>query len=99
MRKGIKRDRTVRKGIDYEKLIKIWRVLEANESLYVAQISRMTQIPEPTVRYYLDRYLDKAVINTRISPTVKLRLVKLKPGMRIEDYLKALELIQSRKSQ
>ena len=52
MRKGIKRDRTVRKGIDYEKLIKIWRVLEANESLYVAQIARMTQISEPTVRYY-----------------------------------------------
>ena len=97
MKKGIKRNRKVRRGIDYEKIIKIWRVLEAYNALYIAQIARMTGINQVTVRYYLDRYLDKAVEDKLPLPGVKLRLVGLKPNMKLESYLKALELIESKK--
>ena len=98
MVKKKKHDRKVRKGIDYEKLVKIWRVLESNPVVYVAQIARQTKIPESTVRYYLDKYLDRAVENRNPLPAVKLRLISLKPNIKVENYVKALQMIEKKKS-
>ena len=96
---NLKRDRKVKSGIDYSKLVKIWNALaEAGDWLHIAEISRRTNIDECTVRWYLDRYLNKAIDEQRIHPTIKLRLVKLKPGMDLEHYIKALKVIKEGKA-
>ncbi len=95
-RKKRKHDRKVAKGIDYEKLAKIWYVI--GDWIHVAEISRRTKINESTVRWYLDKYLNNAIEQERISPTIKLRLVRLKPNMDLKSYIKALELIRKVKT-
>jgi len=91
-RKKRRHDRKVREGIDYEKLAKIWSAI--GDWIHVAEISRRTKIHESTVRWYLDKYLSNAIQEERIAPTIKLRLVKLKPNMDLKSYIRALELIE-----
>ena len=100
MAKGkIKRDRKVRKGIDYEKLSKIWKVMiQAGDWLHIAEISRRTGINQVTVRYYLDKYLDPVVEETKIAPSIKLRLVKVKPNANLEGLIMAKETIEEVKT-
>ncbi|MFH1229611.1 MAG: hypothetical protein V1678_04275 [Candidatus Aenigmatarchaeota archaeon] len=94
MKNKIKRDRKVGKGFDIEKLAKIWRTLAEDSSwLHIAEISRRTGIDECTVRWYLDHYLKDAVDEERIVPKIKLRLIRLKPGMELGSYVKALNFI------
>jgi len=89
-----KRNREVRKGIDYKKLSKIWDVLSQDGNwLHVAEISRRSNIDECTVRWYLDHYLKDAIEEERIGPKIKLRLVRLKAGIELESYIKALNYI------
>lgn len=90
----IKRDRKVRKGVDYTKLAKIWRVLAEADWLHVAEISRRTGINECTVRFYLDRYFGKVAEEQRIVPQIRLRLVRLKPGT---DFGMLVKMIQTLK--
>ena len=98
MKNKIKRNRAVGKGFDVKKIVQIWAVLtEANTWLHVAEISRRTGIDECTVRWYLDRYLKDAINEERVVPTIRLRLVMLKPGMELESYIKALTLINKLK--
>ncbi|MCD6476566.1 MAG: hypothetical protein J7K26_00160 [Candidatus Aenigmarchaeota archaeon] len=102
MKKKIKRNRTIRRGIDYVKLRKIWKILEIardkNTWLYVAQISKVTNIHESTIRYYLNKYLNRAIEkNPSIPPGIKLRQIRLKPGILLENYINALEHIENRK--
>jgi len=94
MKNKSKRDRKVRRGFDTEKITKIWNVLAENvDWIHVAEISRRTNIDESTVRWYLDHYLDKAVDEERIGPKIKLRLVRLKPNIELNSYIKALNFI------
>ncbi|MFQ6020416.1 MAG: hypothetical protein ACE5J4_00105 [Candidatus Aenigmatarchaeota archaeon] len=98
-KRKIKRNRGVRKGFDPKKLAKIWNVLaEAGDWLHVADISRRTGIHEATVRWYLDHYLQKAIDEERIVPNIRLRLVKLKPGVDLKSYIKALKMIEKVKT-
>jgi response regulator of citrate/malate metabolism len=99
MKKEIKRNRKVGKGFDIEKLTKIWNVLaENNDWLHVAEISRRTNINECTIRWYLDRYLKNAIDEEKIVPTIRLRMVKLKPNIDLNSYVKALKFIKEIKS-
>jgi hypothetical protein len=94
-----KRNRKVRRGIDIEKLTKIWNILAENgDWLHVAEISRRTNIDECTVRWYLDRYLNNAIEEERIGPKIKLRLIRLKPNLDLSSYVKALNYIKEIKS-
>lgn len=89
-----KRNRKVRRGIDYKKIAKIWKVLaESEDWLHIAEISRRTKIHEATVRWYLDHYLSKAVEEEKIGPKIKLRLIKLKPNIDFQAFIKALKFI------
>lgn len=95
-----KKDRKVKKGIDYDKLVKIWNALvEAGDWMHIAGIARKTGINECTVRYYLDKYLKIGIEETRIDPKIKLRLVRIKPGVKLENILKALNLIKKVRSE
>ncbi len=95
----IKRNRKVRRGMDIEKTARIWTILaQAGDWLHIAEISRRAGIDESTVRWYLDHYLDKAIDQERIVPGIKLRLVKLKPNMNFEVYIKTLNLIKQIKT-
>jgi predicted DNA-binding transcriptional regulator len=99
VKKKIQRDRKVRKGIDYDKLSKIWRVmLESGDWLHIAEIARRSGINQVTVRYYLDKYLDPIVEETRIAPSIKLRLVKAKPNANLEGLISAKEAIEEIKT-
>jgi response regulator of citrate/malate metabolism len=93
-----KHDRKVQKGLDYSKLAKIWQVLaEAGDWLHVAEISRRTNIDESTVRWYLDHYLNRAIEEADMPPTIKLRLVRLNPKMTFKSYIEAMEHIKRSK--
>jgi len=95
MKRKIKRNRKVKTGFDIEKIAKIWKVLaEAGDWLHIAEISRRTNIHEATVRWYLDHYLDKAIEEERIVPKIRLRMVRLKPEMNFESFIRALRLIK-----
>jgi len=95
MKNKIKRDRKVKKGFDIEKLTKIWNVLAENiDWIHVAEISRRTKINECTVRWYLDHYLKDAVDEEKIVPTIRLRLIRLKPNINLNSYIKALKFIR-----
>lgn len=95
MKRKIKRNRTIRSGIDYDKLAKIWNVLaEAGDWIHVAEISRRSKIHEATVRWYLDHYFKGVIEEARIVPTIRLRMVKLKPNAKFDSLVKALELIK-----
>jgi len=99
MKTGVKRDRKVKNGFDIEKIAKIWKVLEdSGDWLHIAEISRRTCIDECTVRWYLDRYLNKAIDEERIGPKIKLRLVKLKNDIEFESFIKALSFINEIKN-
>lgn len=99
MKKGIKRDRKIRKGFDIEKLTKIWNALaQSGDWLHIAEISRRTNIDEATVRWYLNHYLKNAIDEERIVPFIRLRLVKLKPNIDINSYIKALNFIEEVKT-
>jgi response regulator of citrate/malate metabolism len=99
MKNKIKRDRKVRKGFDIEKLTKIWKVLaENNDWLYINEISRRTNINECTVRWYLDHYLKDAIEEEKIVPTIRLRMVRLKPNSDLISYIKALKFINEIKA-
>ena len=94
-----KRDRKVRRGFDIGKLTQIWNVLAQNgDWLHVAEISRRTKIDECTVRWYLDHYLKDAINEERIVPTIRLRMVRLKPNIDLNSYIKALNFIKEVKS-
>lgn len=90
----IKRDRKVRKGVDYTKLAKVWRVLAEADWLHVAEISRRTGINECTVRFYLDHYFNRAIEEQRIVPQIRLRLVRLKPGMDFGMLVKTIQTLK-----
>jgi hypothetical protein len=95
-----KKDRAVRRGIDYKKLGKIWNVLTQDGSwLHIAEIARRTGINECTIRWYLDKYLKDAVEEERVGPKIKLRLIRIKPGLNLQSYLKALKYIDGIKKQ
>ena len=94
MKGRIKRDRGVSKGFDVNKLYKIWIILAQNgDWMHIAEISRRSGIHEATVRWYLDHYMRNAIDEQRIVPTIKLRLVRLKPNMDFKTYVKALDYI------
>ena len=89
-----KRDRKIRRGIDLEKITKIWTVLaQSGDWIHVAEISRRTKMDECTVRWYLNHYLSNAIDEERIGPKIKLRLIRLKTGLTLESYIKALNYI------
>lgn len=98
MKSGVTRDRKVRRGLDKEKLVLIWRALEsATEEggwLHIAGIARRAGLNECTVRWYLDHYLDQALEQQRIVPTIRLRMVRLKAGIDLAGYLKARKTIE-----
>jgi len=99
MKSKIKRDRKVRKGFDIEKLTKIWNVLaQSGDWLHIAEISRRTNIHEATVRWYLDHYLKNAINEERIVPTIRLRMIRLKPNIDLNSYIKALKFIKEVKT-
>ncbi len=95
----IKRNRGVKKGFDYKKIAKIWTVLaEAGDWLHVAEISKRSKIHEATVRWYLDKFFQPAIEETRIIPTIRLRMVKLKGNMDLKGLIQANEVINSIKN-
>lgn len=95
MKMGLRKDRKTFKGPDGEKIARIWAVLARQKDwMHVSNIARQTHIHEATVRWYLDNYMTKAIEETRIDPSIRLRLVRLKPGITFNEFLKALELIQ-----
>jgi len=95
-----KHNRKIKSGIDYSKLSKIWFILaESDDWLHIAEISRRTNINESTVRWYLDRYLNNAIDEERIGPKIKLRLIRLKPNLELNSYVKALKFIKEIKTQ
>ena len=99
MKAKIKRNRGVGKGFDIAKLSKIWSVLaQTGDWLHVAEISRRTGLNECTVRWYLDHYLNNAIDEERIVPSIKLRMVRLKPNIDLRSYVKALKLIEGVKN-
>jgi hypothetical protein len=51
------------------------------------------------VRWYIDKYLKDAVMEQTVAPTVKLRLVKLKPNLDLASYIRALKLIENIKNE
>lgn len=90
----IKKNREVRRGIDYKKLAKIWKVLEERGTwMHIADISRSSGINECTVRWYIDRYFKDAIDEEKIVPTIRLRMIKLKSNMDFNSYVKALNFI------
>jgi len=93
MKSGITRDRKVRRGLDREKLVRIWKVLESGEWLHIAEIARQAGLNECTVRWYLNQYLNQAVEQQQIAPTIRLRMVRLKAGMDLVGYMTAMKTI------
>ena len=99
MKSGIMRDRTIRRGMDKEKLVLIWRALEgATEEggwIHVAEIARRAGLNECTVRWYLDHYLNQAIDEQNVLPPgVRLRLVRLKRGIELVSYMSARKAIE-----
>jgi len=93
------RDRTIRRGMDKEKLVLIWRALEgATEEggwIHVAEIARRAGLNECTVRWYLDHYLNQAIDEQNVLPPgVRLRLVRLKRGIELVSYMSARKAIE-----
>jgi hypothetical protein len=94
-KRKISRDRRVRQGPDHHKLARIWHVLaSASDWLHIAEIARRTGINQVTVRWYLDHHMRQALEQAHIVPAIRLRLVKLKPGVQLKDFVKAMELIK-----
>ena len=99
MRTGVVRDRNVRRGLDKEKLVLIWRALESAMEeggwLHMAEIARRTGLNECTVRWYVDHYLNQAIDEQNVLPAgIRLRLVRLKSGMDLVGYMKVRKTIE-----
>jgi hypothetical protein len=95
-KKRIKRDRKVRSGHDVHKIAAIWKVLaDENGWLHVAEIARRANLKPVTVLWYLDHYFRNVVDEQRPAPTIRIRMVRLKPGADFAGFLRALELIRS----
>lgn len=95
-----KHQRRIKSGFDIEKLRKIWRTLEAQDDYaHVSGLAALTGINQVTVRYYLDHYLAEVTESVRIVPSIRLRLVKLKPGVELERHLMFLKVRQLARSQ
>lgn len=99
MRKNTTHNRKVRCGLDKEKLILIWRVLEGAKEeggwLHIAEIARRTSINEVTVRWYLNHYLNQAIEEQQVLPaSIHLRLIRLKPGIDLAGYIQARKSIE-----
>ena len=94
----IKRDRKIKAGIDFNKVVKIWKVLaESPDWLHVAEIARRSGLKESTVRYYLNNYFEKFINEQKINETIKLRLVELKEDATwngFKAYLKSVEMVK-----
>lgn len=100
MRDNIKRDREVRKGIDYKKLARIFLVLKESEDwLHIAEVARRAQLNQATVRWYLDHYLKNAIEESKIHPKIRIRMVKLKPGITFKNLTMVLESLRKIKSE
>ncbi|MFH0830111.1 MAG: restriction endonuclease [Candidatus Aenigmatarchaeota archaeon] len=90
-----KHDRKMRRGVDKDKLVRIWRALEGGEWLHIAEIARRTGIHECTVRWYLNRHLNQAIDEQNVLPAgIRLRLVRLKQGTDLVGYMKARKAIE-----
>jgi len=96
MGKKIKKDRKVRKGFDIEKIAKIWKVLnERNDWMYINEIARESGINEVTVRWYLDHYFQKFIEERKLSESIRVRFVKLKENISLENMIKTIKIIKS----
>lgn len=95
-----KKDRKKKYGYDIEKIVKMWKAMtEAGDWLHIAEISRRTGINQATVRYYINNYFAPVIEETSIVPSLKLRLVKLKPNVNINNFLQAVDSIKRIKSE
>ncbi len=92
----IRRDRKIKKGVDYEKITKIWNALaESGDWLHIAEISRRTKINRVTVGWYIDHYFKNFIEEQTIIPSIKLRLVKLKHDADFKKLIKSIEVLNS----
>lgn len=90
----IRRDRKVKKGVDYEKVTRIWNALaESTDWLHLAEVSRRTKINRVTVGWYLDHYFKNFIDEEAIIPSIKLRLVKLKQDADFKKLIKFIEVL------
>jgi hypothetical protein len=91
----MKKKRVTQKGPDYTKIAKIYKALaESGDWMHIAGIAQKTGLNQVTVRYYLDTHMKKFIDETRIAPTIKLRLVKLKEGITLQDIIKRIEILK-----
>ena len=92
-RKRHKKDRSVRKGIDYNKVAKIWKTLaEAEDYLSIRETARRSGLDESTTRRYISNYLERFVDVQEIIPGLRLKLIKLKAGISFESIVKWLRI-------
>ncbi|MBU3897039.1 MAG: hypothetical protein KJ697_03865 [Nanoarchaeota archaeon] len=88
-----KHNRTIQKGIDHKKLARIFLVLkESNDWLYVAELARMAQLNQVTVRWYLDHYFKNVIDESKLHPKLRIRMIKLKLDVSFKDLIMSLEL-------
>jgi len=92
----IRRDRRTFSGFDSQKLARIWKVLaDSGDWLHIAEIARRSGINQATVRWYINHYFKQVVEEQRIAPSIRLRVVRLKPGADFAGLVRALEFIKA----
>lgn len=93
-----KKDRKVRRGVDFNKVAKIFKTLfEAQDWMTMRRIAMVSGLKEGTTRHYLVKHLDKFIDVQEVVPDLRLKLVKLKPGVsynRVEKWLKIKEKLK-----
>lgn len=94
-----KKDRKVRRGIDYNKVAWIFKTLfEAEDWISMREIARRSGMKEGTTRYYLVKHLDRFLDVQEIIPGLRLKLVKLKPGVSLNKIIRWLKVKEKLKS-
>lgn len=87
-----KKNRTVAKGIDFNKVMKIWAVLkDAGDWIHINEISRRARMNNVTVRWYLDKYFQTEIEEQRMTEKIKLRFARLKSTSNLPGFIRFLK--------
>jgi len=94
-----RKNRTIRKGVDYQKLKKIWQTLaESGDWLHINEISRRTGINNVTVRWYIDHYLTNEIEEQKLSGTIRVRFIRLRTTANLTNLLRYLKTVEKIKN-
>lgn len=80
---------------ELENVIKIAKCLEQSKNtwLWYREIARRCGLNHKTVSRLIDKYLKESVIGQEgVEPFVKIRMVKIKPGVSVNNILRYIQV-------